>query len=261
MSVQRSPSPERLDRARRMRPYFALQLSLARRMAELTGEPLSVAVIRNTNLHRRFGLGRWNGEAAPAWRPYADALDSAADPEAQLALTCDMFLRSPEEGGHEAGRRAFGCFACEQPKPDGSVNIHFLNLDTDATGGPLSAAKLVRRQGEMAAMVRYLRDHVPEVTHIRGRSWLYHLAAYRRVFPPAYAGSRKPYDGPVTLHGNGLWGQTIDSWERVRPDVAQALTAALPGMDPNAPWKVFPLQGLATVAPISAFEAFYGLGA
>lgn len=261
MIGQGSPSAERLDRARRMRPYFALQLSLARQMAELTGESLSAAVIRNTNFHRRFGLGRWTGKVAPAWRPYAEALDSATDPETQLALSFEMFLQAPEEGGHEPGRAAFGCFACDQPKPDDSVNIHFLNLDSDASGGPLSAAKLGRRQDEMAAMVRHLRSHHPQVTHIRGRSWLYHLAAYRRIFPPAYAESRMPYDGPVTLHGNGLWGQTIDSWERLRPDIAEALTAALPGMDPKAPWKVFPLQGLATVAPIAAFETFYGLGA
>lgn len=261
MSLEGSPSPERRDRAERMRPYFALQLALARRMAELTAEPLGAAVIRYTNFHRRFGFGRWGGEAAPGWRPYAEALEAAPDPEAQLALTCEMFLLAPEERGHEAGRIAFGCFACEQPKPDGSVNIHFLNLDTDAAGGPLSAAKLARRQGEMAAMVRHLRLNCPQVTQIRGKSWLYHLEAYRRVFPPAYAESRQPYDGPVTLHGNGLWGQTIDSWERVRPDVAQAVTDALPGLDAKAPWMVFPLQGLATVAPISAFESFYGLGA
>ena len=261
MSLEGSPSPERRDRAERMRPYFDLQLSLARRMADLTGEPLGAAVLRNTNLHRRFGFGRWSGEAAPGWRAYAEALEAASDPEAQLALTCEMFLRASDESGHEAGRIAFGCFACEQPKADGSVNIHFLNLDTDAAGGPLAAAKLARRQGEMAAMVRHLRRNSPQVTHIRGKSWLYHLEAYRRVFPPAYAQSRQPHDGPVTLHGNGLWGQTIDSWERVRPDVAQAMTAALAHLDPKTPWKVFPLQGLATVAPIAAFEAFYGLGA
>lgn len=261
MTPPPTPSPERLERVERMRSYFALQLSLARRMSDLTGEPLGATTLRYTNFHRRFGFGRWTGEAAAGWTVYAEALDAAADAGAQLSLACEMFLRAPDEHGHETGRHAFGCFACEPPKADGSVNIHFLNLDTDAGGGPLAAAKLSRRQAEIAAMVRFLRERFPEVTHIRGRSWLYHLAAYRRVFPPAYVDSRTPYDGPVTLHGNGLWGQTIDSWERVRPDVAQALTAALPGMDPQAPWKVFPLQGLATVAPLSAFETFYGLGA
>jgi hypothetical protein len=252
---------ERRARADRIRPYLGLQLSLARRMAELTGAPLSETTLRHTNFHRRFGLGRWTGEAAPAWRPYAEALDAAADAAAQLDVTYEMFLHAAEEGGHEPGRIAFGCFACDSPNADGSVNIHFLNLDTDAAGGPLSTAKLARRQGEVAAMVRHLRAHFPQVSHIRGRSWLYHLAAYRRIFPAAYADSRQPYDGPVTLHGNGLWGQTIDSWERIRPEVAEALTAALPAMDPQAPWKVFPLRGLATVAPIDSFARFYGLTA
>lgn len=244
-----------------MQGYFALQLSLARRMGELTGQSMGEAALRYTNFHRRLGFGRWTGDAAAGWGHYAEALASSADHDAQLALTCAMFLQASGDSGHEAGRHAFGCFAFEQPRPDGSVNIHFLNLDTDASGGPLSAAKLSRRKDEMIAMVRFLREDFPGVTHIRGRSWLYHLDAYRRIFPPAYGDSRIPHEGPVTLHGNGLWGQTIDSWERVRPDAARALMEALPGMDPQAPWKVFPLQGLATVAPIEAFETFYGLGA
>lgn len=252
-------TPERRARAERLTGYFALQLSLARRMAELTGEPLGAMALRYTNLHRRFGFGRWTGAAAPGWHAYAHALDAAKDPQAELDLTLQTFLAGDEAVGHEAGRIAFGCFACEQPKPDGSVNIHFLNLDTDEAGGPLAAGKLDRRQAEIAAMVRHLRAQAPEVTHIRGKSWLYHLPAYRRIFPPAYADSRRPHDGPVTLHGNGLWGQTIDSWERVRPEVSDAITAALPAMDPAAPWRVFPLQGLATEAPIAAFDAFYGL--
>ena len=254
-------TPARKARAERMRGYFALQLALARRMAELTGEPLSATAIRYTNFHRRFGYGRWAGEAAARWAPYAAALDAASDPDAQLAVTLEAFLHGIEETGHEAGRTAFGCFACEAVKPDGGVNIHFLNLDTDDSGGPLARAKLERRQAEMAAMIRHLRANVPAATHIRGKSWLYNLEAYRRVFPPEYGASHQRIEAPQTLHGNGLWGQSIDSWERVRPEIAEAILDALPGMDPQAPWTVFPRKAMATVAPIKAFEAFYDLGA
>lgn len=254
-------TPARQARAERMRGYFALQLSVARRMAELTGAPLPLAVLRYTNFHRRFGLGRCTGEPQPGWLPYAEALAGAPDPQAQLEVTFESFLAMPEEGGHEAGRKSFGCFACDRPKPDGSVQIHFLNLDTDETGGPLSSAKLDRRRGEMAAMIGWLREMHPEATHIRGRSWLYNLPAYRRVFPPEYGAGSVALDEETTLHGNSLWGQTIDSWERVKPDVAAALTAALPAMDPAAPWRVFPQPVRSALTPIPAFEAFYGLGA
>jgi hypothetical protein len=254
-------TPQRQARAERIRPYFALQLALARRMAELEGAPLSAAALRYTNLHRRFGLGRCKGAPAEAWRPYAAALDACPEPEDQVQATYEAFLAMPEEGGHEPGRLAFGCFACDPPAADGSTQIHFLNLDTDAEGGPLSTVKLNRRRAEMAAMVRMLRAEHPTATHIRGRSWLYNLAAYRRVFPDDYGASATPAAGPIHLHGNSLWGQAIDSWERVKPQARDAILAALPAIDPAAPWGVFPLKVLSTIAPIESFEAFYGLGA
>ncbi|MBW8813499.1 MAG: hypothetical protein JF588_08745 [Caulobacterales bacterium] len=252
-------TPERLARAERMRGYFALQLALARRMSELTGAPLGAAAARYTNFHRRFGLGRLAAAPAPAWAAYAEALEAAPDPDAQVEVTYRAFLGMPEEGGHETGRRAFGCFACEPPTADGSVSIHFLNLDTDEAGGPLTGGKLAQRRAEIAAMVRSLRDEHPVARHIRGKSWLYNLEAYRRVFPPDYAASARPTDGPVHLHGNSLWGQTIDSWERPKPQIAEAVLAALPGLDPAAPWRAFPLPVMTTVAPIESFKAFYGL--
>lgn len=255
-------TPARQARTERMRGYFALQLSVARRMSELTGAPTAESVLRYTNFHRRFGLGRCTADPHPDWLPYAQALATAgADLDAQLEVTVRAFLGMPEEGGHEAGRASFGCFACDTPKPDGSVQIHFLNLDTDEVGGPLSSAKLDRRRGEMAAMIAWLREAHPEATHIRGRSWLYNLPAYRRVFPPEYGGGSVALDEQTTLHGNSLWGQTIDSWERVKPDAAAALTANLPAMDPAAPWRVFPQPVRSALTPIPAFERFYGLGA
>lgn len=255
-------NPDHAARADRLGPYFELQLAFARRMAELTGAPLSAAVLTCTNLHRRFGLGRLKDAPAAEWRPYAEALDAARDPQAQAELTRAMFLRSPSgPARHDPGRIAFGCFSCDPPAADGVTPIHFLNLDTDEAGGPLSGAKLARRRDEIAAMVGRLRAEHPQARHIRGRSWLYNLDAYRRIFPPDYGASARPYEAPVHLHGNSLWGQALDSWERVKPDIRDAVLAALPHMDAERPWRVFPLQVLETRAPIESFERFYGLGA
>jgi hypothetical protein len=253
-------NPERIARAERLRPFFELQLRLARRMAGLSGAPLSEMAVRHTNFHRRFGLGRLAGDPAPAWLPYAAALDRISDLQAQVALTHDVFLRAPDEVLPVPGRKGFGCFACDEAvAADGSVQIHFRNADTDAEGGPLAAAKLPRRRAEMAALVAHIRTTQPGASHIRGRSWLYNLAAYRRVFPPDYGASAESIGPePVNLHGNSLWGQAIDSEERVRSDIRDAILAALPAMDATRPWAVFPLPVLATRAPLESFARFYG---
>lgn len=252
---------DRAARAARLRGVFELQLRLARRMSELTGAPLGEMVLRHTNLHRRFGLGRISRGVAPAWATYAAALERQAGLADQVALTETTFITSPTEIVPGPGRTAFGCFACDDATADdGSVQIHFRNADTDADGGPLSWNKLVRRRAEMAAVVANIRATRPAATHIRGQSWLYNLDAYRRVFPADYGEACRPVAPmPVNLDGNSLWGQAITAAERVRPEVRDAIVRALPELDPTAPWTVFPFGVLATRAPLESFEAFYAL--
>jgi hypothetical protein len=238
MVIRTGPSTDRAERSRRLKPFFELQLQLARRVAEVTGRPVGEAVLRNTTLHRRFGLGVTSGAPAPAWKTFADALERAPDLATQVALAQAEFLGSPDEVLPEPGRIGFGCFACDDaPGADGSV-----------------------RKAEVSALIAHLGAQHPDVTHIKGRSWLYNLAAYRRIFPSDYCASGRPVGPePVNLHGNSLWGQAIDSRERVRPDVRDAIMAKLPSLDPDAPWTVFPLGVIATRAAIRSFETFYGL--
>lgn len=255
-------SPEREARAERLAPYFDVQLRLARRMAELTGRPLSEMALNHTNLHRRLGLGVWSGgPPARGWAPFAARLEALGDLPAQVALMVEAYGEAPPEVLPHPGQFGFGCFAHEPRGDDGAVRIHFYNLDTDAQGGPLARAKIGRRSGELARLVAHVAQTCPPETPIRGGSWLYHLEAYRRLFPPDYVASRAPHPGPIRLRGTATWGQVIDSQERVRSDVRDAVVANLDRLDPEAPWRVFPFQMLAVRAPLSAFLEFYGLGA
>lgn len=242
-------------RAERLGPYFGAQLRLAGRMAELTGGPLGEMTLCYTNLHRRLGFGV--NPPALGWSDYARALETAPDFAAQMDLTRVAFLAASDEQLPLPGQVQFGCFACEPPGADGAARVHFNNVDTDVDGGPLAAVKAERRRAELAAMVRHIREAHPAATCIRGRSWLYNLEAYRRLFPPQYAASRVVAPGPLRLSGTSSWGQLIDSREAIRPDLRDALEANLATLDPEAPWLAFPLRVLATEAPIEAFEAFY----
>jgi hypothetical protein len=255
-------SDSRAERAERLRALFELQLQLSRRLAELTGRSLSDVVLHSTSLHRRFGLGRVKGGAASGWVTYAAAVDRLDDLAAQVALTQATFRAAPDVRP-DPGRTRFGCFACEDDlAADGSVAIHFSNADTDSEGGPLAAAKLARRRAEIADLVAHVCQRHPQIRHIRGRSWLYNLPAYRRIFPADYGASATPYAGPpLKLDGNTFWGQAVDSEERVRPEVRDAVLAALPTLDPAAPGRAFPMPVLVVRAPIESFRAEYGLAA
>jgi hypothetical protein len=256
-------SGERAERALRLADYFEVQLRLARRMAELTGAPLGEMALRNTNFHRWLGLGVWRDADGPAdgWAPYAARLEALGDLGAQVAWTVEAYRWAPDEIVPHPGQVGFGCFAYEPRNADGVVRFHFFNRDTDAEGGPLASAKVDRRRDELARLFAHVGKTAPPDTTIRGGSWLYHLEAYRRLFPPAYADSRGPYTRPIHLRGTATWGQVIDAHQRVRPAVRDLVVANLAQLDPEAPYRIFPFQMLAVEAPLSAFLAFYGLGA
>lgn len=253
----------RAERAERLADYFEVQLMLARRMAELTGAPLGEMVLRHTNLHRRLGLGVWRNDDPPAdgWAPYVAKLEALGDLAAQVGWTVEAYRWAPDEILPHPGQFGFGCFAYEARNADGVVRIHFNNRDTDDAGGPLASAKIGRRQDELARLFTHAAKAVPPETTVRGGSWLYHIEAYRRLFPPAYADSRGPYTRPIFLRGTAVWGQVIDAHERIRPAVRDTVVANLARLNPESPYLAFPFQMLAVEAPLSAFLEFYGLGA
>ncbi|WP_337189048.1 hypothetical protein [Phenylobacterium sp.] len=247
-------------RARTLGPYFEAQLRLAGHMAGLTGVSLGEAAWRYTNFHRRFGYGSPDeatraGPAGNPWRAYATALEAADGLAAQVRATQDAFMNGQDERLPLPGQDGFGCFACEAPRPDGAVRIHFFNADTDGAGGPLAAGKAPRRRAELARMTAHVRREHPQARTIRGKSWLYNLEAYRRLFPADYVASRTPAKGPLHLTGTSSWGQLIDSREAIRPELRDAFVANLSRLDPDAPWRAFPLRVLSVEAPIESFEA------
>jgi len=107
-------------------------------------------------------------------------------------------------------------------------------------------------------MTRRIAERHPGAQVIAGKSWLYNIEAYRRLFPPGYSAIRTLAPGPLHLTGTSSWGQMIDSREAIRPDVRDALAANLAALDPAAPWTAFPLRVLAVRAPLETFLDFYG---
>ena len=247
----------RAARAERLGPYFEIQLRFAARMTEVTGLSLGEAAYRHTNLCRRFGQGIPIMTApTEAWLSFVERLEATASMADQVALCQATFRDVVDEALPLAGQEGFGCFAFEAPK-DGVVKIHFNNRDTDEAGGPLASAKIARRRDELAAMTRRIAEKHPDATHIAGRSWLYNLEAYRRLFPPPYVATQALAPGPVHLTGTSSWGQMINSREAIRADVRDAFLANLTTLDPQAPWTAFPLRVLAVQAPLETFARFY----
>ncbi|MEE4298297.1 MAG: hypothetical protein V2J24_02545 [Pseudomonadales bacterium] len=252
-------SGDRRTRARRLLPLFDAQLRFACALATARDETLAFALTHYTNFHRRFGYGvAGHGAPAAGWLAYLDAALRARDHAQLLVLSAEHFVRGTLEQPLP-GHAVFGCFSYTRPEADGSVRIHFLDRDRRDGCGPLAASKQARRRAELARLVAALTQAHPEAKAIRGRSWLYHRAAYRRLFPPEYLATRTVVDAGLSFHGSGCWGQ-FQRHGGVDAAACAAFVARLPELDAEKPWRVFPLIPLAVTAPLDAFRRHYGRG-
>lgn len=230
--------------------YLALQLQFAAHFARLTGSNMAAAVPRCTNFRRRFGPEGDAGE--PLWQAYVDGLADPGAASTNLAWTQEFQGRC---AGQPLPALRFGCFSFDPPDEAGVLRVHYRNPDPAPTASPLGRGQIGRRQAELAAMFAHIRQHYPSATTVRGGSWLYNLDAYKRLFPSDYVRSAALPDFPLHLNGTSTWGQVLDWRGEVKPAVREQLLGTLHRMDPDAPWRVFPLQCLVPVAPIACFYA------
>jgi hypothetical protein len=257
---QPSSTTARAERAERLRDYFDLQLRFAEAVGATAGLPLSETVTRYTNFYRRFGLGfLHDAPTAPEWQTYTAQLMTLETHAQRVAWTQAFFVQCPPES-LPPGRRPFGCFACDPPNADGFVRIHFTNRDHDGIG-PLSRGKMDTRRRELQAMFAYVKHTYADAREVLGGSWLYHLEAYRRLFPPVYGDSRQVQEGEAHLQGTSGWGQFLDHREGVKPALRAQFLENLKKLDLRRLWAVFPLPTYRAHAPIQAFYDFYHVDA
>lgn len=248
-----------MDAAARLAPYFDLQLRFADRLAAVGGPPLAEAVTWYTNLHRRFGLGMVRRDAPldALWRRFLHGLTATTDHQARLAWAVDCFARAlPEQP--PPGQHRFGCFACDAPDVSGVLKLHFTNADGDDVS-PLAESRIGRRHAELSAMFEFVALTYPDVESVRGTSWLYHLEAYRRLYPPRYVASRRAPDRPLHFHGSSSWGQFLDHRGRIKPAARDRMLANLDTLRPDRLRESFPLPALLVTAPIDGFLRHYGI--
>jgi hypothetical protein len=245
---------DRDARAKRLRDYFELQLRFAALLAERTDRPFTEAVRHFTNFHLRFNFGDPDAGLAPGWGDYTRRLSDLHDLDARLAWTQEFFISTPEQPP-SPGRPLFGSFRYDTPDEHGVIRIHFGNRDDDGAS-PLGRGKTDRRTADLAAMFADIAKHHPEAKTVRGNSWLYHLEAYRRLFPPAYGASARPAIR-ARLSGTSSWGQFLKHDERINAERRDAFLANFAQIDPATPWFSFPLPVLTAEAPLAAFTDFY----
>ncbi|WP_082521999.1 hypothetical protein [Ramlibacter sp. Leaf400] len=220
--------------------YFDLQVRFAERYAALIGIPLHEAIGRCTNLRRRFAMVGPSGH--DRWAAFLDGVQACSHHDDVLRIVMDTHDSAPTRSPSP-----FGCFSYDAPDAQGTLRLHFMPEERHRCSSPLAASSLSERRAELQALFTDVRQRHPEVRQVRGLSWLYHVRAYRNLFPPPYAASVAAPIGPLHLTGSSTWGQVLDYRHRLRRGIADRVLEGLSESTVSAPWQAFPVQPLTAV--------------
>ena len=234
--------------------FYALNLALANRLHQVTHLPLELALRQYTNLYIRFGLRYALDKHHPVWQEYISGLNRS---ESDVEWTYTFAMEHAMYPDVEILQPAFGCFSYTVWN-EKRIRIHFHNQE-EPDISPLSDASRKTRQDELISMFVYIKQHMTGMESVVGGSWLYHLEAYRRLFPPIFLSSARPgsQDYPYLT----LWGQFLDRHGQVRPEQATKFTDRLEKQDTlEGILGCFPLNVLYLEAPLPAFLEYYGIG-
>lgn len=226
--------------------YFDLQLRFAARHAELAGLTLVQAIDRCTNLRRRFALLGASGEAE--WMKFLQRVDGLPTHADVLQLATAMHEDRPP-----SAPSPFGCFSYDAPDAQGTLRFHFMPDERHRQDSPLAESRLPERRAELRDLFAEVRRLHPGLQRVRGLSWLYHVPAYKGLFPPVYAASVQPVTEALNMTGSSTWGQVLDHSHRVRPGIAERVLASHGPSTVHAPWLAFPRQPLSAVGPAQDF--------
>ena len=113
-----------------------------------------------------------------------------------------------------------------------------------------------KRKKIFDALVASLEHSVPDSVRVVGASWLYNIAAYRRLFPESYLATARPVR--QRFRHMPLWGQFVNRRGDVRENLAcefrQRLRRQSTLEDLDA---CFPFSMLSLEAPLAEFHDFY----
>ena len=233
--------------------FFDLQLEFARRISAFSGIDLSFALLKYTNFYVRFGLGRDFDPGHPRWHEYLIGLQDARDAS---SWTYRFYLTRPETVAPPGVVATFGCFAYARLSA-GRLRLHFHNAGTDLRS-PLAPEQEGQRLAELAALFEHVKRAEQQPLTVVGASWLYNLAAYRRLFPTSYLATARVIRG--RFQHLPLWGQFVDRHGTVKEGMALqfierlACHSRVEQLD-----QCFPFHVLGLEAPVLTFFEHHGL--
>lgn len=252
-----------------VKQHLSLRFKFAAKMCSVTGRPLAEVLFTYTDIYNLLGFGHARNDMEanrinPEWYTYVASIgDYVANDELALDTTVTKYLQTFQASSDlEGSWHKFYPFGYRYDVDDKTVYTLFglsllLPNETPVEAGPLKAENFETQKAKIKEMFTEVRRLHPEATTVKGRSWLYNLEGYRRLYPPEYTEDMK-----LSLdhyRGDSRWGQFVDSNGRVNQARAAQFLKNIQNIDVNNVEATFPMQRYEVEADIHAFYKFYGI--
>jgi hypothetical protein len=251
---------------RKAREQADLRLHFVEAISAKTGISLAKCFNDYTDLKLRLMGPDPEDEAAfkshiERWEEFTNIIAQLPDHESRLDKIMQRFKEPTDRTDHRDDE--YWPFRYDYVDDQGEpfVATHFGNMlpVDNVTEGPglLSKERYEEQRAKLRAMFIEIKNKYPDVKEVRGRSWLYNVEAYRRLYPKVYGDSKAIAKG--IYRGGGRWGQFRRSDGSVNPELRAIFYKNLKNLDPGNPEAAFPLQTWTVRAPIEEFYKEYGI--
>lgn len=227
------------------REFFATQRRFAERWAAVASVPIETAYLECTTWYRQAaGLDRDFDPAHPDWQRLLGEVAASPDPDSVVHAWAVAHERPIGPGP---------VLDFVWSAADRTVRVHFLG-ERSRTERPLGRSQLPERRRELRELVTRAAAAHPDAEWLRGRSWLYGLEAYRRIFPPIFLAGLTVE--PPDLQFLACWGQLLDRRWRTKPELAERLLSRVEtASTPEELEAAFPLPMQQTRGPLAQVAA------
>lgn len=231
-----------------------MQAAFAQKACSLLGISAGDALLQYTTFYWIAGDNdagsppdRWSFDPKhPRWTAFVEAISSGIDP---VDYVYQHHLISMSK------RQQMTCFEYDYWSDLSWVRLHFGN-SPDGLG--LRGESIARRRAELHEIFADVATNHPDATAVRGCSWLYHVPAYRRLFPVEFVDAMESVGH---LHQfAALWGQFLDRHGKAKADLTREFLEQVEAAETFADLDgVFPLDVLAATCPIQVFYRHFGI--
>jgi hypothetical protein len=238
------------------RTFFEIVLSVVKEMCRVSGEAPDEIFLSYTPFYKLFNIDLSFSPGNSLWLEFMEGYTKSTDP---LEYVYSYYLRRQDLPSTIEPK--FGCFLYEVGV-GGVIHPHFTPYHGDGVG-PLDSRNSKQRIRELRSMFSHIKANELDTVEVAGRSWLYNIDAYRRLYPEPYVQSAYAVQAPhierLVSH-MCLWGQLLDSNGDIRPKVRDCvLDKARKAQSLQEVTEAFPHRVLRVRCAIEEFYEFYGI--